>query len=454
MQAGRNLVIATAALISGCLSLEDRPADPVFPADAAFTLDLPVLGTTAANSADWWQRATEGPVLAQLQQALETNVRLRQAEAEVAAARAQRDQARADRGPDVTASADLGVSKTSGSDPTNSRGIGIDADLPLDVGGALALREEAALNLWKARREEARQLRSDIARNFLLAVVDGAEATARDQLLSQQIEASQTLLRLIELRFTQGLASSVDVLQQRDELASLRQQIPLAQRDLRTAQNRLRELSGRTPDATVGVLFDGMPAIATAFAPATPLELLQRRPDLLALQARLAAADARFAAALADRLPTLSLSGRAVTRVASGDVTTLIGAVLDAAFTVFDSGGKEAIAEEQRARLAAAGHDYLATWIERVIEIDDLANDEASLRERIGLSGQRLETAEALLQAARRRYERGVSDYLPVLAALRGLQQQQRDHLSLRADLGRTRIRLHDGLGTPQRETG
>jgi outer membrane protein TolC len=449
MTAGRKLLIPLAALLGGCLSLDDRPAAPAFPTGAAFTLGLDAVDTGIVDDTDWWRRAADGALVEQLEHALDANVRLLQAAAEVAATQAQLDQARADRGPAVTATADVGTSKTSGSDRTRSSGAGVDASVPLDVGGALALREESALNLLQARRAEARQLRSDIARDFLLAVVNGAEAVERDRLLAQQITASQTLLRLIELRFTQGLASSVDVLQQRDELAALRQQVPLARRDLRTAENRLRELSARTPDRPVAALFDSMPVIDTAFARVTPLDLLQRRPDLLALQARLEAADARFAAALADRLPTLTLSGRVLSRTVAGDVTTLISAVLDAAFTVFDGGNKEAIAEEQRARLAAAGHDYLATWIERVIEVDDLINDESSLRERIELSSQRLETAEALLTAARRRYERGVSDYLPVLAALRGLQQQQRDHLALRADLGRVRIRLHDGLGTP-----
>ena len=435
MPVGRRLIIVIAVSLGGCLSLEDRPPDPVFADSAAFTLGLPALETGISDDVDWWHRATDGRVISQLQQALDANVRLQQAAAEVRAAQAQLEQARADQGPEVTASADAGSSKNDNSDVSNSTGVRLDASVSLDVSGALALREQAVAKDLKTRRAEALQLRNDIARAFLLAVIDGAEAIEREQLLAQQIASSQTLLRLIELRFTQGLASSVDVLQQRDELAALRQQVPLARRDQRAAENRLRELSSRTPDSPVSALLDGMPVVDTAFAPVQPRDLLQRRPDLLALQARLEAADARFAAALADRLPTLTLSARALSRSASGDVTTLIGALLDAAFTVFDSGAKEAVAEEQRARLAAAGHDYLATWIERVIEVDDLINDEASLRERIELSSQRLETAESLLQAAQRRYERGVSDYLPVLAALRGLQQQQRDHLALRAEL-------------------
>jgi outer membrane protein TolC len=177
------------------------------------------------------------------------------------------------------------------------------------------------------------------------------------------------------------------------------------------------------------------------------MELLTRRPALRAGSARLAEADERFAAALADRWPQLSLSAGGLTRAISGDVTSIVNAAIDATLTLVDSGRKIAIAEQRRAQLVAVGQQLLNDWIQAVVEADTLIYEEHSLRDRIALSEQRLVTAEALLKAAQRRYERGVSDYLPVLAALRGLQQQQRDHLALQAELARVRIRLHHALG-------
>mgnify|MGYP001812372306 CR=1 FL=1 len=120
---------------------------------------------------------------------------------------------------------------------------------------------------------------------------------------------------------------------------------------------------------------------------------------------------------------------------------------MGAAFTLFDSGSIRAVAAERRAELAALGERYLVDWFAAVFEVDDLLFERASLRERLDLSSQRLVSAQQLLDAAQRRYERGVSDYLPVLEALRGLQQQQRDHFALRAELVRTRVRLHNALG-------
>jgi outer membrane protein TolC len=174
---------------------------------------------------------------------------------------------------------------------------------------------------------------------------------------------------------------------------------------------------------------------------------MDTRPDLRGSLAAVAAADAEFAAALADRLPTVSLSSRALRNVVSGDATNVIAATLGAAFTLFDSGRITALAEERRAELAALGERHIANWLDAVFEVDDLMFERVSLQERLTLSSERLVSAQQLLDAAQRRYARGVSDYLPVLAALRDQQQQQRDHLALEAELRRTRIRLHFALG-------
>ena len=187
--------------------------------------------------------------------------------------------------------------------------------------------------MWLAAPEQQMRL----ARDFLFALVDGAEATQRIALLESQIELSKTLLRLTELRFTQGLVSSVDVLQQRDELAALRQQLPIADLDAQRAVNRARSLSGLTPGRTTALALETLPGVDDRFSAASPMELLTRRPALRAGSARLAEADERFAAALADRWPQLSLSAGGLTRAISGDVTSIVNAAIDATLTLVDA---------------------------------------------------------------------------------------------------------------------
>lgn len=440
-------VLACAILLGACTAYPQRPAPPAFPDASTFDTALPSSVSTGATP--WWRRAVDDGLGAWVDAGIAVNPVLRRLQAEVDAARARLDQAEADTGPEVTLGADAALQKTSGSDTTDSRSAAIDARVPLDINGALARRAEAARFAWQAGVEDVAQLRSDLARDLLLAAVDAAEAHQLGELLDAQQGVLEKLLALVELRFGLGLASSVDVLQQRDQLAALRQQLPAALLTREQALNRVRLAGNIPPGRPVGTDLIDVPAIDDHFPSSAPVELLERRALLRAARARLAAADARFAEALAARWPSLSLSGGVLQRVVSGDAGTLISAALDAAFSLFDSGAQRAVAAEQRALLAAAGEQYLAAWFEAALTADDQMREIVSLQRRIALSENRLETAQALLEATRRRYERGISDYLPVLEALRGLQQQQRDHLALQAGLARARLRLHHALGDP-----
>jgi len=434
--------------LGGCFVGMERPERPAISAQAGFSTRLPLTHAEPEPASTWWRSAVPEGLWLPLEQAVAVDPTLRRAQAQTTAALARWRQAEANTGLDLSLGAGADIQTVSG-DRTDSQSIDVDARLPIDANGALGLRVDTARNIWIATGADAEQLRSDLARDFLIAQLDGAEANQRHALLLRQIELAETLLRLIELRFTQGLSSSVDVLQQRDQVASLRQELPQARLDQQQAANRLRRISARTPEQASPLVVEPLPEVSGIFASVEPIDLLSRRAALRASGARLEAADAGFAAALADRWPTLQLSALSVSRALSGDVTTLLAGALDAAVTLFDSGNLEAVATERRAQLVAAGQEYLADWLDAVIEVDDLIHQEASLRERIVLSEQRLENAEALLKASQRRYEQGVSDYLPVLAALRGMQQQQRDQLALLAELARSRVRLHRALGHP-----
>ncbi len=437
-----------ALMLGGCMSALQRPTLPVIDPQAGFSIAIPVVEDAGDVSRHWWRRATRETVWHPLETALTANPELRAADDNAEAARARFEQAEAALGPEIELDAGTEARRVSG-DTGNNRRIGVDGDLPLDLNGALAERRRAARYAYEASLAERDQLQSDLARDYLLALLDRDEAVQLQALIAQQLDVAGTLLRLIELRFTQGLASSVDVLQQRDQLAALRQQIPEARLDAIAAGNRLRRVAAQTPNVAIPTVGDALPTISNAFTDIAPVALLQRRGLLRATQARIQAADARFAAALADRWPTFGLSGGLLRQVSSGEYSSIVTAALDAAFTLFDSGTKQAIAAERRAELAAAGEQHLSDWLDIVIRVDDLLNEEASLLERIALSEERLASSRALLDATQRRYERGISDYLPVLEALRGLQQQQRDHLALRALLAQTRIRLHHALGDP-----
>jgi len=440
---GLLLLLLLSALLGGCLSPMEKPATPVLHTPPDFSISVP----TRQVDDPWWQDALPPALVDRVDALLQDNPAIRIAAQQVAVQRARLDEAEAQRWLDVEGAASSRGQRDDG-DGSDTQRLALNARLPLDLSGRLAQTRDAAAYDLAQRLADLEQVRLRQVQDYLLTHIDAAEASQLLALLAQQLKSAGTLLRLTELRFAQGLASSVDVLQQREQLAALRLEPNKVELRRRVATNRLAELLGQTPDQ-VGGEPAALPIIAATFAVRKPAELLQRRPDLLARQAALAASDRRYEAALREKLPALDLDSGALLQLASGDASRVLSIALEASISLFDSGRLDARAAAQRAELERSGSAYLEAWLQAVRENEDLLHTLRASRTQLRLSAQRNQVATDLFEASRRRYERGVSDYLPVLAALRTLQQQQRDHLALQADQLRVIVRLHGAMGLP-----
>ncbi len=141
-----------------------------------------------------------------------------------------------------------------------------------------------------------------------------------------------------------------------------------------------------------------------------------------AAQRREEAQDYRVAAAIADRFPSLRLTA------SMGFQATDLGAFLDG-FVWNLVGGLVA-------PLIDGGR--------RAAEVD---RNRALLEQRVTELGRVLLRALQEVEEARHRYLQGLGDYLPVLTALRGLQETERGVLSARRQLLGFRIELFRALG-------
>lgn len=442
------ILSATAALLAGCLSQPGKPPPLQFDQSTDFTATLERVETLAQP---WWEVALAEPYLAEVETVLRSNPAILAAAQQVEQRRARLDQAQAARWLDIEGTASSRVQRVDGSG-SDTQGLGIDARLPLDLFDRLSFEQSATAGDLAEALALLELTRLEQVSNYLLQAIDAAEAEQRLALLDEQINTARTLLRLTEFRFSQGLVSSVDVLQQREQLASLELQPSVAKQERRQALSKLSELRGELPGANAQApaqIPAQIPGIGEQFAVPRPAGLLRRRPDLVARRAALFASDARYEAALRERLPSATLSASALLRLVSGNPDAVIGAALAASASLFDSGRIDARVAERRASLEGAGIAYLQAWLAAVRETDDLVNAIRTSRILLEQSEKRSAVAQELFLATRRRYERGISDYLPVLAALRSLQQQQRDHLALQAEHQRIIVRLHTAMGLP-----
>ncbi|MEM8987548.1 MAG: TolC family protein [Pseudomonadota bacterium] len=442
--------ILPACLAAGLWSCAGAPEAPDLAIAKTTPATYPSAGARTANAltTPWWTRSPPRALAAATETAFDAAPDIAVAAARFDAARARKAEAEAARWFDVVVSGRASASEDSDGDVDETLRGAVDATLPLDISGRLrALRNAAAADVAVAAADfDAARLA--LAQNIALQAAEAGETAELDALIAAQIEVSETLLRLTELRFAQGQASIVDVLQQRNQLASLAEQRPSLAARRRAALNAISALTGANLDSLdTRSAFLTTPEINNDFAIGAPEDLLDTRPDLRSAKAALDAADARYGAALRDRLPSLSFTGSAVASAVSGSPQELVSATASTALTVFDTGAKRAAVQRRRAELEEAGAAYVRDWLAAVAGVDSLIAEERQTTDAIALSDERLATARRLLEAAQRRYRQGASDFLPVLDAVQSVQQQERANLSLRADLARTRINLHTALG-------
>jgi len=328
---------------------------------------------------------------------------------------------------------------------TRSYRFGLGSSYEVDLWGRVRAQYEAALTDLEAVREDVYgamlSLSAVVTREWLTAVAQQQAIT----LVEEQLELNRTTLELIELRFRNGMATALDVYQQRQIVAQTESLLPPLESALRVTLHELAVLLGEQPRADVGIETAELPEIGSLPQPGVPADLLANRPDIRAAGLRLRSADWRVSVARAERLPALRLTGSASYGADEWDlvfdnwVATLAAGVTG---PIFDAGRRKAEVERTR----AAVDERLAAYRESVLvaakEVENAMFEEMKQVEYIEALKRELDAATNAHKQALLRYRKGQNDYLPVLSALSQLQvlerrlvQAQLTHLDLRVQL-------------------
>ncbi len=321
--------------------------------------------------------------------------------------------------------------------------FGLGSSFEVDLWRRVRSQYEAALSDVEATREDVYgamlSLSAIVTREWLSAVAQQQAIT----LVQKQLELNKTTLDLIELRYRKGMATALDVYQQRQIVAETESILPPLESALRTTLHELAVLLGQQPRADLGVKTADLPDVGPLPDPGLPAGLLANRPDIRAAGLRLRSADWRVAVARADRLPALRLTGSASYGADDWDlVFDNWAATLAAGVTgpIFDAGRRKAEVERTRAvvdeRLAA----YRESVLVAAKEVENAMFEEVTQVEFIAALERELDAARNAHKQALLRYRKGLNDYLPVLSALSQLQVLERR--LVQAELTRLDLRV------------
>lgn len=276
--------------------------------------------------------------------------------------------------------------------------------------------------------------------------------TARMQveIIQRQIEATNALLEIVELRYQTGDATAVDLLQQRQQAASSRAQLPLAQVQVTTLEQQLAVALALPPATFVEGVAERLPELPDRPDAGVPADLILNRPDLKAAEARLDASTARKNAAIRQLLPTLRLQGQ-VGWQAFNQTELLTQSFWTAGATVsiplFQGGRNQNGIRSARAGESANVHAYTQLAANAVLQVESALVLENQRRAHFEATSEQEQAARQAWDEARAQYLAGVGNYLALLTSQTTLQVAELAKLESRRQLLSARVQLHDALG-------
>lgn len=398
--------------------------------------------------AEWWT-TFEDPALDRLiSQALTGNLTLQSAWDRLDRARAVARKAGADLVPQLNGDAGAGTTSArlnSRNNSSQSFSLGLIASYEIDLWGRIRSTSDAAaidaLASAEALQTAALTLSAQVATTWFQYL----EQLGQIEILEQQQNTNEQALELISLQFRTGQVSIADLLQQRQVVESRRGERALATGRAQVLQNQLTVLLGMAPDQAPQITVSKLGELPPLPATGLQSSLLERRPDVRAAWLQLQAADHRVAAAVADRFPRLSLTGRANTTDEQiedlfDDWLATLAANLLA--PLIDGGQRRAEVERSQAMAAEALHDYGQTVLEALAEVENALTREQRQQDYLASIDRQLVLSVQATGRIRDRYLNGAEDYQRVLGALLSSQLLQRTQLSARRELFENRISL------------
>jgi outer membrane protein, multidrug efflux system len=448
----RLLASAVAAAVAGC-ALNPPPTTDELQKQALPNTSVPAAwkagGGAAAPAADRWLASFNDPALSALvDEALAYN-----ADLQVAAARIEQAA-----GYVAVASGSLfpsvGLAATQSGKGGGGGGLNavfLNASLELDVWGRLRYGQAAAEAQSAAVQADYAYARQStaamVAKSWFVAIEAGMQHAIGDEAL----RSSESLLRLAQERLRIGNGDEQAVAEARANVGNFRdllRQVDLAREQ---ALRALELLLGRYPAAEIAVAqrLAPMPAPVPV---GVPSELLERRPDVVAAERRVAVAFNRIGEAKAAQLPRISLTAGGST--ITSDVFVLqersnpsfsFGANLIA--PIYQGGVLRAQVDIRTAEQKEAVANYARIAQRSFGEVENALAAENVLRDRDAILGANIIDNARALELVQIQYRVGSADLRAVEQRQLALYSARTTRLRVQSEQLAQRVNLYLALG-------
>jgi NodT family efflux transporter outer membrane factor (OMF) lipoprotein len=458
---------ALLALIGAGCSVNPAPVDRQLDTDipVAWVAEEQASGETEVGR-DWWLSFGDPTLETLILEALERNQDLRVAAARVEAAEALARIAGADLVPqasgDVSASrrkqifVGLPIPGTGGvlSSQSTNFGVNLNVSWEADLWGRIRAGSAEARSTYEAAELDYEAARQSLAAQTAKAWFAVVESARQVDVARRTLSTRTTTLERIRRRYNNGLAEALELRFAISDRALAESLVAQREQQAEAARRALQLIVYQYPSGRIEQLSADthLPTLPSLIPAGIPAELVSRRPDLAAAEARLTASGYNVTEARRALYPRLTLTGSA------GRLSDDVEDLLDSDFSVWSIAGGLLAPIFQGGRLRAAvdlaeaqQEESLARYVQGILaafsEVEQNLAAEMFLDRRDVALTTAVAEANQTLELAESRFAAGLVDYLAVLESQRQVLVAESQLLAVERQRLDARVDLHLALG-------
>lgn len=315
----------------------------------------------------------------------------------------------------------LTTAATGGAATFNTFAAGPSLSYEIDLFGRVRNTIKASKSDAKASAEDLAGVRLGLQASLASFYFQMRGMDAQLTLLRATVDAYQRAYDLTDTRHTGGVSSGLDVSRAQNLLSSAKAQLSAVAATRATLEHAIAILVGASPSSFSLAVAGNQPA-PPPIPVGVPSILLQRRPDILAAENRVASANARIGVARAALYPSLILGSSGGFESQNSNILSAPNGFwalgpLTAALSLFDGGMRKAQVRISRAQYDEMSADYRSTVLTAFREVEDDLARARYLTTQLADQQAATTAAEKTSDLSLTLYRDGADDYLEVVVA-------------------------------------
>lgn len=456
--------VLLALALGGCAQFSELGprAEPKTITDYQSTQTL--AGTAAAWPEDaWWKIYGDQQLNALIDEALRGAPSLAAAQARLLKAEGIAQQQGAALLPQVSANASLDHMKQSYNngvpadfvpkDYNNETQATLNFSYEIDFWGKNRAALAAATSELDAAKADAAQARITLATSIASAYAEFERLLSQRDTAEAALQVRKETLELFDQRRLNGLETTGSVKQMQARRAMAEADLLSVNESIDLQRNKLAALAGAGPDRGLQLVRPVLDLSKPFGLPgALPVNLLGRRPDVVAARLRAEAAAKQIKVARAQFYPNVNLKayfgfqslGLNLLTSAGSDIGSIGPAI---SLPIFEGGRLRGQYRSASGSYDEAVANYDSAVTQALQDVADVAVSEKALSGRLEKVTEAADAAQDAYRIARNRYEGGLANYLDVLNAQDSLLSNLRDLSTLRSRMFALDVAMVRALG-------